>query len=105
MEGFNYPIQHIQLAVGDTLLLLTDGITEAMNSNNEQYSMERVSRVLDCADTNQHPSALITSLREDVRTFVGDIEPSDDLTLLILRWQGTGSHHTQNIQGSSIEQP
>jgi adenylate cyclase len=95
MDGFKYPVQYIQLAAGDTLLLLTDGITEAMNSNNEQYSMERVSGVLDCADTNQHPSALITSLREDVRTFVGNVEPSDDLTLLILRWQGAASHYTQ----------
>jgi len=98
MEGFNYPVQYIQLAVGDTLILLTDGITEAMNSNNEQYSMERVSGVLDHADTNQHPSTLINLLREDVRTFVGNIEPSDDLTLLILRWKGTGTQYIQKIK-------
>lgn len=95
MDDFTYPVEHLQLAVGDTLLLLTDGITEAMNANNEQYSMERVSAVLDRADTNQHPIALVTSLREDVRAFVGDTEPSDDLTLLVLRWQGAGNHRIQ----------
>jgi adenylate cyclase len=98
MDGFNYPVQYIQLTAGDTLLLLTDGITEAMNSSNEQYSMERVIQVLESSDTNQHPSALINSLREDVRTFVGNIEPSDDLTLLILRWQEVSDvHHIQRI--------
>jgi serine phosphatase RsbU (regulator of sigma subunit)/CHASE2 domain-containing sensor protein len=95
LEDFSYPVEHLQLAVGDTLFLLTDGITEAMNANKELYSMARVSAVLDRVAADQHPTALVTALREDVRTFVGDTEASDDLTLLVLRWLGSDGHRAQ----------
>jgi serine phosphatase RsbU (regulator of sigma subunit)/CHASE2 domain-containing sensor protein len=88
LDDFTYPVEHFQLQGGDTLLLLTDGITEAMNANNELYGMERVSRVLNRVPKEQHPTALAAALREDVRLFVGETEPSDDLTLLVLRWYG-----------------
>ncbi len=89
LEDFNYPVEHLQLAIGDTLFLLTDGITEAMNASSELYGMERVNAVINrAARADLHPSALATALREDVRIFVGNTEPSDDLTLLALRWQG-----------------
>jgi CHASE2 domain-containing sensor protein/serine phosphatase RsbU (regulator of sigma subunit) len=91
MEDFTFPAERLQLAEGDTLLLVTDGITEAMNISDELYGMERVSAVLDRVAANQHPSVLATALREDVRVFVGAAEPSDDLTLLVLRWVGADS--------------
>lgn len=89
LDDFIYPVQHLQLTAGDTLLLLTDGITEAMNLNKDLYTMERVKAVLNNLPPNQHPNRFLTVLREDVRAFVGSAEPSDDLTLLVLRWLGT----------------
>ena len=83
LEDFDYPTQHLQLNTGDSLLLLTDGVTEAMNSDGEQYGTGRVNNVLLASDTQ--PAKLITALREDVRRFVGLTEASDDLTLLALR--------------------
>jgi serine phosphatase RsbU (regulator of sigma subunit)/CHASE2 domain-containing sensor protein len=92
LEDYTYPVVKLQLAVGDTLFLLTDGVTEAMNGNKELYSMARVSALLKSVSTNHRPAALVAALREDVRTFVGDNEASDDLTLLVLRWLGPGQH-------------
>lgn len=89
LEDFDYPVEHVQLAIGDTLFLLTDGITEAMNANKELYGMERVKRVLNNVAPDQRPDAFVKAMREDVRTFVGSTDPSDDLTLLVLRWLGT----------------
>jgi len=83
LEDFDYPTQHLQLNTGDSLLLLTDGVTEAMNADAEQYGMGRVNEILQTSDP--HPAALITALRDDVRRFVGMTEASDDLTLLALR--------------------
>jgi serine phosphatase RsbU (regulator of sigma subunit) len=89
MDEFSYPVDHLQLAPGDTLFLLTDGITEAMNENNELFGMGRVDTTLQrAALKNQNPESLIAAMRTDVRTFVGDKEPYDDLTLLVLRWKG-----------------
>jgi serine phosphatase RsbU (regulator of sigma subunit) len=88
LEDFDYPVQRRQLAEGDTLLLLTDGITEAMNANKELYGMERVTTVLGRALADHPPRARVAALREDVRQFVGETEASDDLTLLVIRWLG-----------------
>ena len=89
LDDFDYPVEYIQLAPGDTLLLLTDGITEAMNAKNELYGMERVRLMLDKTRSipDLHPDALLAILRENLRVFVGDTEPSDDLTLLAIRWR------------------
>ena len=94
LDDFIYPVVRLQLAKGDTLFLLTDGITEAMNANKELYSMKRVNAVLDRTAADQHPAVLATALREDVRTFVGNTEPSDDLTRLVLRWMGPDAFKT-----------
>lgn len=88
LDDFDYPVQSRQLAEGDTLLLLTDGITEAMNANKELYGMERVTAVLARSLADRHPRARVAALREDVRQFVGETEASDDLTLLVIRWLG-----------------
>jgi len=86
LDDFDYPVQRRQLAEGDTLFLLTDGITEAMNANKELYGMERVTIVLGRDLAGGHPRARVAALREDVRQFVGETEASDDLTLLVIRW-------------------
>lgn len=85
LEDFDYPTQQLQLNPGDSVLLLTDGISEAMNSNGEQYGTRRIREIL--AYPHPHPASLVTALRDDVRRFVGDTEASDDLTLLALRWK------------------
>ena len=94
LDDFTYPVQRVHLAMGETLLLLTDGVTEAMNANKELYSMERVMAVLVKVPADQHPNVFVAALREDVRAFVGETEPSDDLTLLVLRWLGTDNPTT-----------
>jgi len=103
LEDFVYPVQQLQLAVGDTLFLLTDGITEAMNAKKELYGMQRVNSLLSSSAVNQHPTELVTALREDVRAFVGDTEPSDDMTLLVLRWTGAEIHSIPALSDNLAE--
>ncbi|MBL8485796.1 MAG: CHASE2 domain-containing protein [Rhodocyclaceae bacterium] len=88
LEDFPYPPQHFRLAPGDSLFVVTDGITEAMNGRSELYGTERFAAVLDQAATDERPAALVARIREDVRRFVAGAEASDDLTLLVLRWTG-----------------
>jgi CHASE2 domain-containing sensor protein/serine phosphatase RsbU (regulator of sigma subunit) len=83
LEDFHYPTQQLQLNTGECLLLLTDGVTEAMNASGEQYGIKRVNEVLLTSDP--HPAALITALRDNVRRFVETTEASDDLTLLAIK--------------------
>lgn len=89
LEDFNYPTQQLQLNTGECLLLLTDGVTEAMNASGEQYGMGRVNKVL--LTNDPHPATLIAALRDDVRRFVGDTEASDDLTALAIELKTNNS--------------
>ncbi len=90
LDDFIYPVEQRQLAPGETLCLVTDGITEAMNAAGELYGTARLAACLAAQGQHAAPQALVSALRADVRAFVGNAEASDDLTLLALRWNGRG---------------
>jgi serine phosphatase RsbU (regulator of sigma subunit) len=87
MDDFEYPVQQYQLQPGESLCLTTDGIGEAMNETGELYGNERLDRLLTTTATTA-PAALVQAVRDDVRRHVDGAEASDDLTLLVLRWNG-----------------
>lgn len=92
VEDFPYPIEHLQLAAGDLLCLVTDGISEAMNTQGELYGNARLHACLLSLAPHAatlSPTQLTQIIRHDVGNFVGLAEASDDLTLLALRWQGS----------------
>jgi len=88
IDDFAYPVEHLQLAAGDLLCLITDGVTEAHNAAGELYGAPRLLRAL--ADDAAQPSleSLADALLQDLGEFVGDAEPADDAALLLLRWRG-----------------
>ena len=88
LEDFDYPVQRYQLAPGDCLFLSTDGITEAMNEAGDLYGNERLDALLASVAPGAAPTLIVSVVREDVRAHVGAAQPSDDLTLLVLRWSG-----------------
>ncbi len=88
LDDFDYPTSYRQLTAGEWLCVVTDGITEAMNARGELYGGERLAAVLSGISVEADPSAVCAAVRDDVRRFVGKAEPSDDLTLLCLRWNG-----------------
>jgi serine phosphatase RsbU (regulator of sigma subunit)/CHASE2 domain-containing sensor protein len=79
--GFSYPTQRLRLGGGDILLLITDGITEAENSRQEQYGLARTLKCL-AADPTWSAAAVCQKLHTDVKDFTAEAPPSDDLTLL-----------------------
>ena len=81
MEGLNYLRDGFQLNLGDKLFLYTDGVPEATNSENEQYGMERLKDILSnhYADS---PEDILSAVRADVDSFVGDAPQFDDLTMM-----------------------
>jgi adenylate cyclase len=88
----DYPLERVQLVPGDTICVVTDGITEAMNASDEPYGRSRVTRLLEREGAHLSASALVSRLRDDVRTFVGNAEQSDDLVVLTVRWQGSAAN-------------
>jgi sigma-B regulation protein RsbU (phosphoserine phosphatase) len=79
--GRTYSAAHIDLQAGDTVLLITDGITEALNSDFEEFGMDRVIQALDGAAGSDAKSC-IDRLLSAVDEFTGSVEQSDDITCI-----------------------
>ena len=79
-----YAQKVVTLDKEDILALYTDGITEARNIRNKEYSQYSLQRVLR-NDAHLTPEKLIASVRSDLNSFVGDSRQHDDQTLLIMK--------------------
>ncbi len=88
MPKWKYSLQEAQIFTGTTIFLFTDGLTEAMDANNEQFLMERVNNVAKQALVHgqQEPRLLINQMIDAIHLFVGDAEQSDDLTMMAIQY-------------------
>ena len=88
MPSWKYSLQEAQIFTGTTILLFTDGLTEAMNADYAQFQMERVNDVAFQALSHgqQEPRQLIARMTDAVHEFVGDAEQSDDLTMMAIQY-------------------
>lgn len=84
-EGANFRSQTHQLDPGDMVVLATDGVTEAFDPDRMPYGWGRLEAMLD-ARPLQTPAQLVETLEADVAAFVRGAPPSDDLTVLALRF-------------------
>ncbi|HNR01312.1 MAG TPA: GAF domain-containing protein [Anaerolineaceae bacterium] len=83
VEDGKYTCHQVQIKEQDTLLLYTDGVTEAFSSSGEQFSE---SRVIDALQNNLYSSSaeLLENLEDLINTFRKGEPPSDDLTMLAI---------------------
>jgi serine phosphatase RsbU (regulator of sigma subunit) len=86
MDEFPYPTESYQLLPGDTLVLSTDGITEAMNVGGDLYGRPRMMELLGREAPTTLPEELVQVLYEDVARYRGEALPSDDLTVMAIRY-------------------
>ena len=85
-----YTSQTVQLEPGDTVLLYTDGITEAMNGDGEQFGVERMHDVF-AESPPENSEQAAKAMFDAVKNFVGDTPQSDDITCLVVRREEEGS--------------
>lgn len=88
VEGFPYTFASYDLQPGETLVLVTDGVPEAMDVDYRLYGRNRLAAVLAAVPATQDVGELAAALRDDVRSFEGAAERSDDLTVMVVRWNG-----------------
>jgi serine phosphatase RsbU (regulator of sigma subunit)/CHASE2 domain-containing sensor protein len=84
---FPYPTEELRLARDETLVLITDGATEAQNAGVDLFGVDGVVSALMQQEAATAPDR-VRDLAERVRAFEGDTDPSDDLTIFALRWRG-----------------
>jgi len=88
VEEFPYMTERHQLVPGDILSLTTDGVTEAMTEAGALMGGERVRAILAATPPDASAKAVTEQLHTAVERFVDGAEPSDDLTILTIRWIG-----------------
>ncbi len=76
----------LQLHTGDLAVLYTDGITEAMNPDRQQYGLERMQEVL-VAHRHQSAEQIRRAVITDLRDWIHTQKIFDDITLLVLKQQ------------------
>jgi len=86
ISDWEYTTQEINLAPGSTVFLYTDGLDEAEDAGRGRFGKERIYEVMQT--TSKPPRTLIERMTQAVADFVGDMEQSDDLTMLALQWKG-----------------
>jgi sigma-B regulation protein RsbU (phosphoserine phosphatase) len=87
LDEANYETHHTTLRPGDRLFLYSDGIPEAANIADEQFSDERLRAVLAGSPENA-PDQLIEHVLAAVRQFTAGAPQSDDITALALGYAG-----------------
>ncbi len=84
MENSSYNEETIPFKPGDVLVIYSDGITEAMNEEEEQFGEEGLEPVI--RENIELPAEqLIDRIVEAARAFAGEQPPMDDMTLLVIK--------------------
>jgi phosphoserine phosphatase RsbU/P len=86
VPDYRFQCGRIQLEAGDSLVLYTDGITEAMNSNHDLFGAPRIQETLDRCASGITAQVLTKTLLGGVTAFTAGAQQSDDITLLVIRY-------------------
>jgi len=84
-DGARYNEIETVLAPGDMLLMLSDGIVEAMNNEREMFGFDRLAHTLGAIAADADAHRVLSTVVEAVRRHCGAVEPQDDITLVVVR--------------------
>ena len=84
VEEFDFEEGVVKLDPGDTLVVVSDGITEAMNARDEQFERERLRHVLQ-EMRGQNARMILERLIAEVRSFAGEAPQGDDITIVVVK--------------------
>jgi len=77
----------VRLAPGDVLIAFSDGVSEALNEAGEEFTDARLLASLE-ARRGSAPEQLLDGLLADIRSFCGRALPNDDVTAVVVRYDG-----------------
>ena len=84
LEEAEFKAVEIELYVGDTLVVLTDGVTDAVNAKGDRFGEDNLDRTL-AEEPKLGPSGVVAQIFSAVDSFAGDEQQFDDITCLVLR--------------------
>lgn len=79
-----YPLETLRLRPGETLVLITDGVTEAQDAHGRLFGRDALHV------DGSNATAIVEGIRDQVRRFEEGAEATDDLTVMAVRYLGQG---------------
>ena len=83
---FHYPLERLTMKPGETLVLVTDGVTEAQNAARELFGRDRI--LTGRGEWARSATTIVECIRDEVRSFEEGTEATDDLTVMAIRYLG-----------------
>jgi len=85
MPDVKYEVGSVNLNKNDWLVTFTDGVTEAMTADDEEFEEKRVIDFIKANYVNTSPEEFNSLLIKEINDFVGDVPQNDDITILTLK--------------------
>ena len=86
-EGAPYDEETVTLSPGDWLIVFSDGVSEALSADGDEYGEARIVSVVE-KHADVEPQRMLDELFADVRRFATGAAQSDDITAMVLRYRG-----------------
>ena len=83
-NDFEFKDDTLQLDHGDTLVMFTDGVTEAMDLSRNEFGEKRLNDIL-INHAGKGSREIVDAIKAGITDFAEGAEQSDDITILVLR--------------------
>jgi sigma-B regulation protein RsbU (phosphoserine phosphatase) len=90
MEDATFPVSEQRLTPGDKIVIYSDGVTEAQNAEGRFFGRKRLREVVD-ANAAADCAAIHDAIQEAVVAFTAGAAQSDDITVVVLEFQGAAA--------------
>ena len=90
VDEFEFMCKIATLAPGDSVVLYTDGVTEAIDSVDEEFGLERLQKLC-TGQVGKSPREANMAILQGVKEFVGDTPQLDDITCMTFSYKGADS--------------
>ena len=84
LPDVTYEEATIDLQAGDVLVAFTDGVTEALNANDEEFGEERLKNLI-CRVAELPVPEISARISEELRSWISNAAQYDDLTFLVMK--------------------
>jgi sigma-B regulation protein RsbU (phosphoserine phosphatase) len=88
LPSYEFHVGTLDLKPGDSLVLYTDGVTEAMNGSQQPFGADALIKTLSQAGPSAGSQGVIQALLQDIHVHAGAAHQSDDITMLAIRYLG-----------------
>ena len=84
VEHEKYIDDKVDLNPGDTLLIYSDGVTEAMNEEKEEFGEDRLFDILR-VNADNSAQDIVEAISGSVQAYLGEAEQNDDMTIVVIK--------------------